>query len=279
LYERRRSGWRGDRFTLDRGARIARPGRARRAEAGATIKQVKKSVLLWYSAREMYELVTAEGAVFTMFSASLRVDPNNTIDKLPTLGERLSLPAGWKFRVRKLEKELVLKATYDADPPNTIVLDQFENNYQRNRQAEQRCRRAAEPALLSDGINAKLKRLTICTRRAIELFLAGRDAKPEKWWPPANTMMTDRAFRLRDPLRRRWSVARPGPDQAGARLARCQFEWPETWQLVEVIKAKSVLRIPWLVPSCPRQVALAQPTLQADDHRTQERSGWNKVPP
>ena len=52
---------------------------------------------------------------------------------LPSLGERLSLPQGWKFRVRKLEKELVQKATYDSDPPNTIVLDQFENNYQRNR--------------------------------------------------------------------------------------------------------------------------------------------------
>jgi hypothetical protein len=26
-----------------------------------------------------------------------------------------------------------LAATYDADPPNTIVLDEFEKNYQRNR--------------------------------------------------------------------------------------------------------------------------------------------------
>jgi hypothetical protein len=97
----------------------------------------KRSTTWYYDAgEEVYELVTPEGAVFTMFSVSLRVDPNNTVDKLPSLGERLSLPQGWKYRARKLDKELVLKATYDSDPPNTIVLDQFENNYQRNRIAE-----------------------------------------------------------------------------------------------------------------------------------------------
>jgi hypothetical protein len=68
-----------------------------------------------------------------MQSASLRVDPHNTVDKLPTLGDRLSLPEGWQFRVRTLEEELVMSATYDRDPPNTIVLDELENNYQRVR--------------------------------------------------------------------------------------------------------------------------------------------------
>jgi hypothetical protein len=94
----------------------------------------KRSTTFYYNAgEEVYELVSPEGAVFTMFSASRRVDSNNTIDKLPTLGERLSLPEGWKFRVRKLEKVLIMEATYEADPPNTIVWDEFENNYQRNR--------------------------------------------------------------------------------------------------------------------------------------------------
>jgi hypothetical protein len=93
----------------------------------------KRSTTFYFDAGEkVYDLITPEGTVFTMFSASLRVDANNTIDKLPTLGERLSLPEGWKFRIRTLEKELVLPATYDSEPPNTIVLDQFENNYQRN---------------------------------------------------------------------------------------------------------------------------------------------------
>ena len=93
----------------------------------------RSTTFIFDAGQEVYELVSPEGAVFTMFSASLRVAPNNTIDKLPTLGKRLSLPKGWIFRVRKLEKDLVLTATYDSDPPNTIVFDEFENNYQRNR--------------------------------------------------------------------------------------------------------------------------------------------------
>lgn len=95
----------------------------------------KRTFAFHYDAgEEVYELISPEGAVFTMFSASLKIDPNNTIDKLPTLGERLSLlPKGWVFRVRTLEKDLVIEGTHDSDPPNTIVLDEFENNYQRNR--------------------------------------------------------------------------------------------------------------------------------------------------
>jgi hypothetical protein len=42
------------------------------------------------------------------------------------------LPAGWKYRTRTLDKDLVLSSRFDADPPNTVVLDQFEGNYQYN---------------------------------------------------------------------------------------------------------------------------------------------------
>ena len=93
----------------------------------------KRTNAFFFNAGEqVYELVTPEGEVYTMFSLSLRVDPKNTIENLPTLGKRLSLPKGWTFRVRKLDKDLALSSTYDANPPNTIALDQFENNYQHN---------------------------------------------------------------------------------------------------------------------------------------------------
>ncbi|HSP36905.1 MAG TPA: hypothetical protein VLR26_04045, partial [Frankiaceae bacterium] len=82
---------------------------------------------------EVYELVSPEGIVFVMQSASLRVDPGNTVDKLPTLGERLALPEGWTYRARTLENELVMRTTYDSDPPNTVMFDELENNYQRLR--------------------------------------------------------------------------------------------------------------------------------------------------
>ena len=93
----------------------------------------KRTNTFYFNAGEqVHELVTPEGEVYTMFSLSLRVDPKNTIENLPTLDKRLTLPAGWKYRVRTLDKDLALSSTYDADPPNTIVLDQFEDNYQHN---------------------------------------------------------------------------------------------------------------------------------------------------
>jgi hypothetical protein len=98
-------------------------------------ESVSKRTTTWFfdAGAEVYELVSPEGSVYVMQSASLGVDPENTVEQLPTLGERLALPEGWQFRVRTLEEELVMRATYDDDPPNTIVLDEFENNYQRVR--------------------------------------------------------------------------------------------------------------------------------------------------
>jgi hypothetical protein len=99
------------------------------------VEAVSRRTTTWFfeAGAEVYELVSPEGIVFVMQSASLGVNPGNTVDKLPALGERLALPQGWAYRARTLEKELVMRATYDDDPPNTIVLDEFENNYQRVR--------------------------------------------------------------------------------------------------------------------------------------------------
>lgn len=96
---------------------------------------VSRRTTTWFfdAGAEVYELVSPEGVVYVMQSASQRVDPDNTVDRLPTLGDRLSLPEGWQFKVQTLKEELVMPATYDDDPPNTIVLDELENNYQRRR--------------------------------------------------------------------------------------------------------------------------------------------------
>jgi hypothetical protein len=94
----------------------------------------KRTSTFYYNAGEqVYELITPKGVVYTMFSASLKVDPNNTVDRLPMLAERLKLPEGWKFRVRTLEKDLALSSAHDSVTPNTVVFDDFENNYQINR--------------------------------------------------------------------------------------------------------------------------------------------------
>jgi hypothetical protein len=97
----------------------------------------KRTNTFTFNAGEVvHELVTPEGEVYTMFSLSLKSDPNNTIENLPTLEDRLTLPEGWTYRTRTLDKDLVLSSSYDADPPNTIVLDQFEGNYQHNPEAK-----------------------------------------------------------------------------------------------------------------------------------------------
>lgn len=96
----------------------------------------KRSNSFVFNAGEtVHELITPEGAVYTMFSLSLRIDPKNTIENLPTLGERLKLPEGWKFRSRKLDQEMILTSTADSEPPNTIVLDELVGNYQYNAEA------------------------------------------------------------------------------------------------------------------------------------------------
>ncbi len=92
----------------------------------------RTSSMVFKAGETVYELITPEGAVYTMFSLSLKIDPKNTIENLPTLGKRLTLPAGWQFRSRKLDKDMVLTATADSNPPNTVVLDQLEGNYQYN---------------------------------------------------------------------------------------------------------------------------------------------------
>jgi hypothetical protein len=93
---------------------------------------VSRRTTTWFfdAGTEVYELVSPTGSVYVMQSASLRVDPDNTVDRLPTLGERLSLPEGWTYRARTLEEDLVMAVTFDDDPPNMIVLDELEDNYQ-----------------------------------------------------------------------------------------------------------------------------------------------------
>jgi hypothetical protein len=141
----------------------------------------KRSNTFSFNAGEtVYELITPEGAVYTMFSLSLKDDPNNTIENLPTLSKRLNLPKGWKFRSRKLDKGMTLTSAADSNPPNTIVLDQFEDNYQYNAAASQAV--SAEPKVIKDGSNAKPGRVeNMHLTRYIEMFLAFRDPTTGKF--------------------------------------------------------------------------------------------------
>lgn len=87
----------------------------------------RTTIYVYSSGREVYELVTSDGTIYIMQSYALMVDPTLTIERLKTLGERLHLPAGWSYRVRQLEQELVLRVNGLAH----LVQDDFENSYQR----------------------------------------------------------------------------------------------------------------------------------------------------
>jgi hypothetical protein len=80
----------------------------------------------WERGRRVYELVAPGGDVYVMQAYAQILDPSLTIGKLGTLGRRLDLPAGWRYRTRRLTHDLALGANGTA----TIVQDELQNTYQ-----------------------------------------------------------------------------------------------------------------------------------------------------
>jgi haloalkane dehalogenase len=87
----------------------------------------RTTVYGWDQGREVYELVAPDGTTYVMQSYSLSVDPTLTEAGLPTLGARLQLPDGWRYRVRRLETEWTLAVEGEAQ----VLQDELENSYQR----------------------------------------------------------------------------------------------------------------------------------------------------
>lgn len=81
----------------------------------------------WQEGRRVYELLAPNGSTYLMQSLSQIVDPGQTKADLRTLGARLDLPQGWRYRVRRLKRPLTLRANGSA----TIIQDDLKNTYQR----------------------------------------------------------------------------------------------------------------------------------------------------
>jgi hypothetical protein len=64
-----------------------------------------------------------------MKSFSLITHPDQKFDELGTLGSRLKLPPGWKFRAPVLDQDLIL--TPNKDGIAHITQDDFGNTYDR----------------------------------------------------------------------------------------------------------------------------------------------------
>lgn len=74
----------------------------------------------------LHEIVSPAGKVYAMQAYSQIVDKTLKLKDLAGLGSKLALPAGWKFRTRKLKKDLTLN-TVGA---TTVLQDELQNTYQ-----------------------------------------------------------------------------------------------------------------------------------------------------
>jgi hypothetical protein len=81
----------------------------------------------WKAGRRVYELVAPGGDVYVMQAYSQIVDPTQRIGDLRSLGRRLKLPAGWRYRSRVLRRPLAVGA---PGGKATITQDELQNTYQ-----------------------------------------------------------------------------------------------------------------------------------------------------
>lgn len=92
-----------------------------------TENKVDRGAVFFFDAgKPVYELVNPEGEAYVMQALCIGVDPNITEASLPSLGERLAMPAGWTYRTRILDEELVIDTTKSLA---TVLQDEFENSY------------------------------------------------------------------------------------------------------------------------------------------------------
>ncbi len=92
-----------------------------------TVRHVHRGAVFFFDAgKPVYELVDPNGVAYVMQAYCIGVDPTITEAALPALGGRLSLPAGWTYRERILDEELVVDTTATVA---TVLQDELENTY------------------------------------------------------------------------------------------------------------------------------------------------------
>jgi hypothetical protein len=84
------------------------------------------AVFFWDAGKKVYELVNPDGLAYVMQARCIGVDPTISEESLDILGDKLALPAGWSYRVRVLDEELVVDTTAHVA---TVLQDEFENTY------------------------------------------------------------------------------------------------------------------------------------------------------
>ena len=88
---------------------------------------VSRSTIFTYNTgTEIFELTSPDGSVFVMQSFSQQKDPTLTLASLPSLADKLELPAGWKFGSRMLAEDLNIVTVKN---PAQVLQDNLGNSY------------------------------------------------------------------------------------------------------------------------------------------------------
>ena len=109
------------------GAAIVHLGTAGVDTSAYTGRRVARTALFRFDEGSVvYELVDHDGAVYIMQSWCTAVDPLLAEPALAALGDRLHIPAGWRYRSRVLGGPLeVMTTTEDA----VVLQDELRNSY------------------------------------------------------------------------------------------------------------------------------------------------------
>lgn len=92
-----------------------------------TQRHVNRGAVFFFDAgRPVHELVDPDGLAYVMQAYCVGVDPTLTEADLESLGDRLDLPAGWTYRTRLLDEELVVDTSATVA---TVLQDELENTY------------------------------------------------------------------------------------------------------------------------------------------------------
>jgi hypothetical protein len=88
---------------------------------------VRDTEFVFARGSEVYELLAPSGKVYVMQSYAHIVDDALDEAALRTLGQRLQLPEGWRYRTRVVTEDFVV---VDQEGIATVVQDELQNTYQ-----------------------------------------------------------------------------------------------------------------------------------------------------
>lgn len=88
----------------------------------------RDSCYVYEKGKNIYELVSAQGRSYIMQSYSREVNERMDEAALPSLGDGLSLPKGWKYRVRNINEDLTV---CNSGSEAHVVQDNLRNTYQK----------------------------------------------------------------------------------------------------------------------------------------------------